>query len=330
MRFLKSIGRSVLSGPKWIAHPFKLCLNRYESIRGPVYARQHHKESLQRGRSITRGLEQIRQRWPDLQSNAQQSPVFILSAGWRSGSTLMQRLVMSEQSILVWGEPYSHARLISHLADGISAITDTWPEDEWFIDRYDLDKLDSMFVANMYPPIHDMQQACLAYFTAMFESPAEQRGFGRWGLKDVRLSIEDAHFIKWLFPDAKFIFLCRNPYDAYRSYRVDRSWYFEWPDKPVFTAAEFGRNWNELASGFYQGAEELGGMFIRYEDLVSGAIDYESLEAYLNIKIDVALLEKKVGSHERSSDKLPSCELKQLRHEVHRLADVLDYRYDPR
>ena len=316
-----------MSGPSWIASPIKRCLDRYESTYGPIYARHNHKESLMKGRSIIQGLDQIKQRWPDVQSHEQQSPVFILSAGWRSGSTLMQRLVMSSKSILVWGEPYSHARVISHLAAGISAVTESWPEDKWFIDQYDMKKLDSTFVANMYPPIEDMQQACLAYFKRMLDEPAKQREFERWGLKDVRLTIEDAYFIKWLFPKAKFIFLCRNPYDSYKSYRQDRSWYFEWPDEPVFTATAFGHHWSKLVSGFYKGAADLGGMFIRYEDLLSGAINSDALETYLDLKIDASLLGNKVGSHHSSGERLSSYELKQLRKEVEDMATILEYKY---
>ena len=310
-----------------IERPVRRCLDLYESIYGPLYAQRHHKESLSKGRSIIRGLEQIKQRWPDVQSREQQSPIFILSAGWRSGSTLLQRIIMSKESILVWGEPYSHARIISHLADGISAITKSWPDDEWFIDRYDLNKLDSTFVANMYPPIENMQQACLAYLKAILEVPAKQRGFTRWGLKDVRLTIEDAHFLKWLFPRAKFLFLCRNPYDAYKSYRLDRSWYFEWPNSPVFTAREFGRHWSLLASGFFQGASDLGGMFIRYEDLLNDVTKSDALESYLDLQIDTSLFKIKVGSHYRSGEQLPSCELKQLRNEVGSMANILRYEY---
>ena len=327
MKQFEKIGRNLLSQGGWSAGFLKRCLDWYESIYGPIYAQRHHRQSVMRGRSVIQGLSQIKQRWPDIQSHEEQAPVFILSAGWRSGSTLMQRLIMSKQSILVWGEPYSHARVINHLADVVSSITDSWPQDEWFIDQYDLNNLKSTFVANMYPPVSDMQQGCLAYLKAMLEVPARERGFERWGLKDVRLTIEDAHFLKWLFPNAKFIFLCRNPYNAYKSYRLDRSWYFEWPNKPVFTASEFGRNWNELAKGFYEGASDLGGIFIRYEDLVSGSIDHDALEKYLELEIDTSLLGKKVGSHHKSGEDLPACELKQLRKEVQHMANILDYRY---
>lgn len=327
MKQIDKIGRAILSSNGIHGSILRHFVDWYESVYGPVYALRHRKKSMIRGRSVIKGLGQIKKRWPDVQSDDQQSPVFILSAGWRSGSTLMQRLIMSKQSILVWGEPYSHARVIHHLADGVSSITESWPQDDWFIDQYDLKKLKTTFVANMYPSVADMQQGCLAYMNTMLEAPARQKGFERWGLKDVRLTIEDAHFLKWLYPNAKFIFLCRNPYNAYRSYRLDRSWYFEWPDKPVFTATEFGRNWNELTKGFYEGASDIGGIFIHYEDLVSNSVELGALEKYLELEIDTSLIGTKVGSHHKSKDALPSFEVKGLAKEVQQMADILDYEY---
>src|SRR5262245_32576620 len=34
------------------------------------------------------------------------APIFLLSSGWRSGSTLVQRLINSDSSVLMWGEPF--------------------------------------------------------------------------------------------------------------------------------------------------------------------------------------------------------------------------------
>jgi hypothetical protein len=325
MSRIEKTGKKLLAGSGLFGRSMRWCLDCYESVVGPVYAKRHHKVCLKRGRSIIQGLELIKHRWPGIESTEQASPVFILSAGWRSGSTMMQRLIMSRQSILVWGEPYSHARIISHLADGISAITETWPDENWFIDQYDLKEISSTFVANMYPPVQDMQQACLAYMKTLLKEPARKRGFQRWGLKDVRLTIEDAHFIKWLFPNAKFVFLCRNPYNAYKSYRTDRSWYREWPNSPAFTATQFGQHWNSLATGFYEGAEQVGGIFLRYEDVLDGTADISSIETYLDLKIDASLLDRKVGSHSQGKNKLPLIELNQLKKEVSTMASLLGY-----
>jgi len=238
---------------------------------------------------------------------------------------MLQRLIMSCDSILIWGEPYSHAHILQHLASGVSAITTDWPRDDWFVDQYKLDELSTCFVANMYPKVNDLLEASLAYMRTLFEMPALERGFKRWGLKEVRLTIEDAAFLHWLYPQAKFVFLCRNPYDAYRSYRLDRSWYNEWPNDPVFTAGRFGRHWRELASGFVDGRGETGGMLMRYEDISAGTFDVSALEAYLELKVDASLLNKKVGTHRRTNDAVPRAELGSLRREVGELASTLGY-----
>ena len=36
-------------------------------------------------------------------STLKYSPLFILSAGWRSGSTLLQRLIISAKGVVIWG-----------------------------------------------------------------------------------------------------------------------------------------------------------------------------------------------------------------------------------
>ena len=314
-----------MAGSGLLARSLRQCLDWHESLHGPVYARRNQKRDLARGRSIIEGLEQIRLRWPGVESTEKVSPIFILSAGWRSGSTMMQRLIMSEQEILIWGEPYSHAMIIRHLADGVSAITSSWPEDNWFIDQYDLDDICNTFVANMYPAVQELQNACLSYVKTLLDEPARKRGFARWGLKEVRLDIEDAYFLKWLFPRARFVFVCRNPYHAYLSYRTDRSWYREWPDKPAFTAAKFGEHWDHLVSGFHKGARQLGGMFLRYEDVINGDADFSAIEDYLDLKLNPSLLEKKVGSHGKGDARIPVIELKQIRKKVRHMADLLGY-----
>ncbi len=303
----------------------KSFVSYYEANRGPVYAQMHYKKSIARGRSIKLGLQEVKKKWPNIDVLSEHKPIFIFSAGWRSGSTLMQRLVMSKESVLIWGEPYSHARMLWHLSASISAITDDWPETDWFVDQHDLNKLNTTFVANLYPEIQEMKKACLAYIETLLEQPAKERGFKRWGLKDVRLTIDDAFFLKWLFPNGKFIFLTRNPYDAYRSYRLTRSWYNEWPDDPVFTAKRFGRHWRLLADGYLKDVAEIGGILVRYEDLCAGKVDIVELENYLELEIDPMLLNKKVGSHRHDDDGVPKYELKMLKNEVSVVAKKLGY-----
>lgn len=212
------------------------------------------------------------------------------------------------------------------MSDGISAITHDWPEQRWFISECDLDKLDSTFVANLYPEVADLQKAYLAYMQTLFIDTAKSKGIGRWGIKDVRLTIDDAHFLKWLYPEAKFLFLVRDPYKAYRSYRLTRDWYHEWPHDPVMTARRFGQHWRDLARGFHDGVNEIGGMLLRQEDLSSGEVDFAGLETYLEIEINPGLLNKKVGSHRRTGDTVPGYEYKMLAKEVASVAHLFGYK----
>jgi hypothetical protein len=50
-----------------------------------------------------------------------------------------------------------------------------------------------------------------------------------------------------------------------------------------------------------------------------------ALEAYLQLGIDISLLEQKVGTHRRQDDAIPGAELKRLQREVAALASTLGY-----
>ena len=138
----------------------------------------------------------------------------------------------------------------------------------------------------------------------MFAEPARRAGATSWGIKEVRLGAEHAFFLRWLYPRARFIFLYRNPLDAYRSYsRYGRNWYNTWPDLPVFTPTAFGRHWLTLMRGFLSSANQLGAYVIRYEDLISGLTPLDAMEQYLQVQIDPSLLDTKVGSSDRGGEK---------------------------
>ena len=74
------------------------------SLRGTPDARSAHNQILSSRPSILSGIERLASLIPDDGDDVDE-PVFLFSAGWRSGSTLLQRLIMSDASIFVWGEP---------------------------------------------------------------------------------------------------------------------------------------------------------------------------------------------------------------------------------
>lgn len=51
-----------------------------------------------------------------------EEPIFLMAAGWRTGSTLLQRLIMSDSRVLMWGEPYHECGLIQNLAGSMRRL----------------------------------------------------------------------------------------------------------------------------------------------------------------------------------------------------------------
>jgi hypothetical protein len=144
---------------------------------------------------------------------------------------------MSDRKVLIWGEPYDECGLIQHLAASNRAFRPGWPRADYFYDGTPIGQLSGNWVANLFPrpgglagrppgPVPDPVRP----------GPRRPRARGRWGIKEVRLTAEHCHYLRWLYPDAKFLFLYRHPLDAYRSYcSFGRNWYDTYPDHPVFT-----------------------------------------------------------------------------------------------
>lgn len=134
--------------------------------------------------------------------------------------------------MLMWGEPYGDCNLIQRLADSIRPLRTELPTSNQFINHFtpqdgehSAADLSRAWIANLYPEMSDFLQAHRTFWETLFATPAYSRGYSRWGVKEVRLTIEHAEYLHWLFPKAKFIFLYRNPYKAYRSCRPWRNLY---------------------------------------------------------------------------------------------------------
>ncbi|MBR8827192.1 MAG: sulfotransferase [Gomphosphaeria aponina SAG 52.96 = DSM 107014] len=291
---------------------------------------QIHKHYQKQKPSLEDAIASITARWPDAKSNNKTSPIFIFSAGWRSGSTLLQRLLMSSDDVVIWGEPYSHAGLIDSLSTPLKCINQQSPHQSWFSFKWKTPKdLADKFVANFYPDISYLIAAHIAYFEVFFEKPAMAKGTVRWGIKDVRLTSDHAIYLNWLFPQAKFIFLYRSPYDAYLSYRGAR-WLKKWPNEFIDTPAQFGLHWQELLAGYLAEAEKVDSMIFSYEELCSDEFDYEKLEKFLGISINLSILnDKKKGFKKQKNlqEETLAQEIKELKEVVESLASDLGYSY---
>jgi hypothetical protein len=298
-------GLLLLGGDESMKHdwsPRKNLALLTEAFWGTREARERHRRSRRLPIDIQSGLSAIRTHWPDLHSPNQTAPIFVFSAGWRSGSTFLQRWIMTAENVMVWGEPYCHAGLIQSLAGQLKAFTRDWPMEEFF-PHGDEHALSQAWVANLYPSPPDFMNAHIAFLEKLFLEPARVLGRNRWGLKEVTLAVDHARYLRWLFPNARFLFLCRDPYDAYGSYRKWRSWYRTWPNEPVFTASRYGAVWRELTADFVENHQKVGGLLLRYEELRTQETRVR-LEGYLGLQLAKPSSLPHVGATGASADRV--------------------------
>lgn len=284
----------------WCTPVFSL-LN--DAFRGPAQARAAYRQALRLDPSVESGIRQLQSLCPADGAADPAAPIFLLSAGWRSGSTMLQRLLMSDPRVLIWGEPYDECGPVQALASSTRAFRPGWPPQEYFHDGTPPQQLTGEWIANLFPSLTDWRAGQRALFDTMFDIPARRAGCARWGIKEVRLTAAHCHYLRWLYPNAKFVLLVRDPLEAYRSYsRYGRSWYDVFPEVPVFTPTQFGAHWRLLAEGFVREAPALGALLVKYEDVVAGRFNLDELDRYLGIRVDRKVMSRKVGSSERAGE----------------------------
>jgi hypothetical protein len=304
----------------------------------PLLPRRRAKVRIQpdAGNSIPDALAVLDRRFGIGRQPDSGEPVFVLASSWRSGSTLVQRLVMSSRDVLVWGEPYSHCALIRTLAESLMPFSDDWPRDRAVVTKASFMAPDR-WVANAYPPPQDLIAAHRAFLDRLLADPARGFGFTRWGVKGVRLSGEHAVYLKYIFPDARIVFLHRNPYDAFLSYRVlqqrrphARPWVHRWPAEGVSTAARFGEIWSEQTASHLHWSPAVDGTVLRYEDL-GGDETLRRLAERARVPVDPTVARSVVGSSWAIKERSPSLphltdqEIQDLGAEVEGVAGPLGY-----
>lgn len=292
---------------------------------------QQHRKTLKSIPSIPMAIDLIQERWPMPLNDTLENPIFIFSAGWRSGSTLIQRLVNSSGNALIWGEPYANSDYLGKLSESLRIFRTGLPPDNFFLDH--LEKTDGIktydkWIAHLYPNPSNLREAHREFFRTLFAKPAFERGFSRWGFKETRYEIDHAIYLKWLFSKAQFLFLYRNPYHVWRSLRLFGG-FNPWPQEPIFTAKKFGRLWRILLEGYLKNRPKVDGFIVRYEDLCEGRLPLTSLSQFLNLDLRKEVLNINVsGRGHRSLQPIPSTELRILRKAVEPLASKLGYTPD--
>lgn len=281
--------------------------------------------------SVVETMEAIRSRVDEASLSVPDKPLFIFSAGWRSGSTLLQRLLLSTDTHFIWGEPYHRTDIIRRLAESLIPLGTGWPPENYVYDVSSRDQigpeseaLSDRWVANTFPPVDKLLDAHRAFLRELLAPPAPHEA-KRWGLKEVRLSAEYGYYARLLFPQARLIFLVRDPRQAYASYREHPTWFERWPRSQVRTPYAYGQVWRRLAESFLTHAEPLGATLVRYEDLVKGGEAIDRIEAALGAEIDRGVLEHRIRGSRSERSQPSALELRMLRRATRPVAAQLGY-----
>lgn len=256
------------------------------------------------GTSLEQDMAALIKRFPIPPEATNARPIFVFSVGWRSGSTALQRLLMSSKQAIIWGEPYESEGVYQGMAEALRAAAHT-PGDKNSFEK-DLESVDSLadkWVATYVPPIADLVEAHRAFLLRFLGNRPEYADL-RWGMKTVRLTPEYASYFKLLFPASDIIILMRNPYDAYASFH-GRRWLRRAPDDYVHSPQDFARHWVECAASAHAIAESTGALVLRYEDLGTDETA-RAVQQATGLDVDPSTLKRKVGSTAKTYATLPS------------------------
>lgn len=227
----------------------------------------------------------------------------------------------------MWGELYTRFEPLQQLADMFLPLNEEFPDDGLYVDEEEAaEELTGDWIARLSPRPHHLIEAHRRFWDRLCGESARQRGYSRWGFKAVNVPIDYPVYLKRLYPDARILFLIRNPYRAWLSYRRYGNWYASFPDDPVFTVQRFARLWSDNVEGFLELEEDIDALLIRFEDLVEGGSELSRLSDYLGTVVDPEVLEMKVsGTSEGSADRTNPVEKAVLRKIAGRQADRLGY-----
>ena len=268
-------------------------------------------------------------RWPTPTFATNDDPVFLLSSIWRSGSTLLQRLLMSDPQLLIWGEPFAQRDPVRQLGDMFLPFDDRYPTPGHFISER-LEganfSLTDSWVANMYPSVEDLQRSHRALLDTLLAEPARTRGFSRWGVKEIRLDAYHGEYLQRLYPNCRLVFLIRNPYSAFKSYIARAGWYERFPDRPVFDAQSFARQWRRVTESFLERGPAIGAFTLTFEEMTSDPAALQRLSAHTGTTIDASVLQvKRRGQESAVPAQIHPKELRVLVNELGELASSLGY-----
>ncbi len=222
-------------------------------------------------------------------SRTAMEPIFLFCSGMRSGSTLLQRIVISSGETMIWGETggaldnlyaawQGYIQMLSpggqRFPNGLGGNGDS--QRQTFIAATSSSR-PHLWIPCINPDREELRRSFRLFFESYYAEHALQMGYPRWGFKKVRSDLATARFMRELFPSAKFIFLVREPVACLNSIKQH-----DWMDRPndTYALAFYIEQWRRTAGSF---AQADFGHTVRYEALITSADAQRELFNYLEI-----------------------------------------------
>jgi hypothetical protein len=209
-------------------------------------------------------------------------PIFVFAAGWRSGSTLLQRLLCSHPDIHVWGENRGICQYLQAVHAELLKL-------DWLSARAarEFEALGpNGWIAMLNPPRVGFLAGIAALMDTHFGIPVRRMGKSRWGFKEVRHGTETVRFLHHAFPHARFVLLVRNPQDCLASARAATVC---GPTDALLSeiggATPLLDHWTRIAASFLEPLSGEIAMHVRYEDVLA---EPDAFLDRLSVFLDVA------------------------------------------
>ena len=196
-------------------------------------------------------------------------PIFLLGSG-RSGTTLLQRILNSADDVLIWGE---HGGFLKQIAEAyFQNQTDKEIDKQIFVQNpvakdpsLDFNALKLRKIGYSWMNWYGRNEIDVN-FRGLIDSFFNPEGMARshWGFKEIRYGLEDRvmEMLAALYPEARFVFIVRNPIDVVAS-QVVMGWYGD--------AQHLAKSWanqNRAILDFCHTHEERSHL-VRFEELIA-------------------------------------------------------------
>jgi len=189
-----------------------------------------------------------------------QGPIFIFAASWRTGSTLLQRIVNASGEVYIWGEP-------SFLKDALLFHQKV----ESYLSKVEINRRKAFtkkigqWIPVVSPQPEMSSRSFREFFNTLYGTETNARGIPRWGFKEVRANaVAHMNFLLKIYPDARLLFLVRNPWNMYLSIKGKK---FHQNFANVLDPVQV---WQQNVDDYLNDAElQDRCLIVRYEELIS-------------------------------------------------------------